>query len=504
VATPARTPVIIGVGQAEQRVDDPAAALEPIDLLHRAVDAALDDSGASSRLLPLIDTIGVVQIVSWNYPDPGALVARRLGADAVRRTVMTTVGGNSPQMLMNVLAAEIASGATDVAVLGGSECMSSRWRSRREPKVWLDWAQPDDPPCREVVGDDRPGSSPYELEHLASAPVHVYPLLETALRAAAHEGVQEHQERVSVLWADFAAVAANNPHAWSREGYSAEEIRGVGQENRMVTFPYPKRMCANMGVDQAAALVMCSYDAARTAGIADDRLVFPLAGADAHDQWFFSERDRLDASPAIRVAANAALDAAGLGIDDVARFDLYSCFPAAVEIAMGALDLGGPAAGDDRPLTVTGGLGFAGGPVNNYPTHAIAAMVDACRRDPGTVGYVGALGWYSTKHSIGLYSTDPPTVGFQRVDPAVTQVNVDALGSRKVAGPYAGPAEVEATAVVYDRDGGPSVAIVSALTPDGRRALANSTDADTMVAMTVDGIEGTAVELSTDGTTNRL
>lgn len=496
--------MIVGVGQTDQHVDDPAAAIEPIDLLHRAVDAALDDSGASSRLLPLIDTIGVVQIVSWNYPDPGALLGRRLGADGVRRTVMTTVGGNSPQMLLNVLAAEISSGATDVAVLGGSECMSSRWRSRREPKVWLDWAQPDDPPCREVIGDGRPGSSPYELEHLASAPIQVYPLLETALRATVHESVPEHQARVSALWASFAAVAAANPHAWSREGCSAEEIRTVSPDNRMVTFPYPKRMCANMGVDQAAAVVMCSYEAARTAGIADDRLVFPLAGADAHDQWFFSERDRLDSSPAIRVAANAALDAAGLGIDDIARFDLYSCFPAAVEIAMDALGLGGPAAGDDRPLTVTGGLGFAGGPVNNYPTHAIAAMVDACRHAPGTVGYVGALGWYSTKHSIGLYSSTPPDRGYQRVDSAVTQARVDALGSREIAGAYGGSAQVEATAVVYDRDGAPSVAIASAITPDGRRALANSRDADTMLAMTVDGLEGTAVELATDGTTNTL
>ena len=289
--------------------------------------------------------------------------------------------------------------------------------------------------------------------------------------APANESVEEHQARVSELWAHFAAVAADNPHAWSREAYSAEEIRTVGPDNRMVTFPYPKRMCANMGVDQAAAVVMCSYDAARAAGIADDRLVFPLAGADAHDQWFFSERDRLDTSPAIRLAAGAALDAAQLGIDDVARFDLYSCFPAAVQIAMGALELGGPAAGDARPLTVTGGLGFAGGPVNNYPTHAIAAMVEACRRDPGSIGYVGALGWYSTKHSIGLYSTEPPTNGYQRVEPAVTQASVDELASREIAGAYAGPAHVEATAVVYDRDGAPSVAIVTALTPTGAERL---------------------------------
>src|SRR4029434_2979729 len=86
-----------------------------------------------------------------------------------------------------------------------------------------------------------------------------------------------------------------------------------------------------------------------------------------------------------------------------------------------------------RPLTVTGGLGFAGGPANNYPTHAIAAMVDACRQDPGSIGMVSALGWYVTKHSIGVYSTAPPERGFSRVDPASTQANVDALPGREPA-----------------------------------------------------------------------
>jgi len=136
-------------------------------------------------------------------------------------------------------------------------------------------------------------------------------------------------------------------------------------------------------------------------------MVFPLAGADAHDHYHFTERDRLDRSPAVRAASFAALDAAGIGLDDVARFDLYSCFPSAVQITMGSLGLVGPAGGDARPLTVTGGLGFAGGPANNYPTHAIARMVEELRADPGSIGLVHAIGWYATKHSVGLYSTTP-------------------------------------------------------------------------------------------------
>lgn len=500
--TSPRAAVIVGVGQAEQRVADPAAALEPIDLLARAARAA--DADAHAAVMARVDTVAVVSIVSWPYPDPGALLARRLGLPALRRTMTTTVGGNSPQLLVNAVAPAIERGDADVVLLGGAECVHTRWRARREPKTRLVWTEAEDPPCPHVVGDNRAGSSDYELAHGAAAPTLVYPLFETALRAAAGRTVAQHQVAVSELWSRFSAVAVENPHAWSREAFTPAALRTATPDNRMITFPYLKRLCANIDVDQAAALLLCSYETARAAGVPDDRMVFPRAGADAHDHFFVTERDRLDASPAIRAVGTATLAAAGVSLDDVARFDLYSCFPSAVEVAMGALGLPGPAGGDDRPLTVTGGLGFAGGPANNYPTHAIAAMVDACREDPGSVGFVSAIGWYITKHAAGCYSTTPPPDGFVRVDPAETQRIVDALPRRDTAGAYTGPATVEATAVVVERDGVPSLGIVAARTPDGRRALANTRDVDTLREMIDTAWEGRPVQLVAEDATNRL
>jgi acetyl-CoA C-acetyltransferase len=499
----ARTPVIVGIGQRSQRVEDLTTALEPIDLLAEAARAAADDAGAPG-LAAAADTVAVVDIVSWKYPDPGVLLARRLGRDAPVRSVTTTLGGNSPQLLVNELAPEIARGDADVVLLGGAESMYTRLRARRAPKTWLEWTQSDDPHCPRVLGDSRPGTNDYEMAHVAVAPTLIYPLLETAVRAAAGRTVTEHQVYVSELWSTFAAVAAANPYAWSREAWSPDDIRTPSPDNRVVTFPYTKRMCANIEVDQAAAVLLCSYQAARGAGVPDDRLVFPLAGADAHDHFFFSERASLAESPAIGVAGRAMLAAIGVDVDDLARFDLYSCFPSAVQIAMDALGLAGPGGGDERPLTVTGGLAFAGGPANDYPSHAIAAMVDACRREPGSVGMVSAVGWYATKHSLGLYSTRPPSDGFARVDPAETQAEVDALPGREVAGAYEGEATVEATSVVVERDGSPSLAIVSLLTPSGARVLANSRDAGVMQSMTEEAWEGRTVQLRTDGSSNEL
>jgi acetyl-CoA C-acetyltransferase len=304
---------------------------------------------------------------------------------------------------------------------------------------------------------------------------------------------------VSELWARFSAVASTNPNAWSQQALTPEEIRTVSPDNRMVCFPYPKRMCANIDVDQGAAVLLCSYEAAHDAGVPDDRMVFLHAAAEVHDHYFFTERWSLAESPGIATAVGDALDAAGISLDDIARFDLYSCFPSAVQIGAAALGL---ADDDPRPLTVTGGLGFAGGPVNNYPTHAIARMVELLRNDPMSYGCTTALGWYISKHATGIWSGRPPASGFQRVDPAASQATVDATPRRRPAGLLDGEVTLEATSVSFERDGNPSLGIITALTGDGRRAIANVRDPDLLAAFTSEAHEGRPIRLTNDGTTN--
>jgi len=492
-----RSPVIVGVGQVSQRVT-PADARAPIDLLADACRLARADAQATASLLDRVGVIAIAAIGSWPYPDPGALLARKLGIEP-NATLVSTVGGNSPQLLVNELADRIQRNELDVAIVGGAEAMHTRWRARREPRVELTWEHGDDAPCEWVIGDGRPGANDYESAHSALAPPMVYPLFETAMRAASGRTIDEHQRHVSELWARFSAVAADNPNAWSRQAYSAEEIRTVTPDNRMVCFPYPKRMCANIDVDQAAALLLCSYEAASAAGVPDERMVFLHASAETHDHYFFSERFTLTDSPGIATAVGDALAAAGIAVDDVARFDLYSCFPSAVQVAMRALKI---ADDDPRPLTVTGGLGFAGGPVNNYPTHAIARMVEVLRGDPTSFGCTTALGWYISKHACGVWSATPPADGFRRVDPATSQAKVDALPRREAAGLVDGEVTIEATSVAVERDGSPTLGILTALTPDGRRAMANIRDKDALGTLMTEAHEGRAAALTNDGTTN--
>ncbi len=206
------------------------------------------------------------------------------------------------------------------------------------------------------------------------------------------------------LFARLAAVAKDNPLATRREGYSAEQLSTISDDNRWICFPYPRLMNANAIIDQAAAVLMTSVEKAREWGIPEDRWVFLHGCADGTDTWVVSERDRLDASPAIHGCARLALDMAGKKMSDVGAFDLYSCFPSAVEVAMKEI---GIAEDDPRPISVTGGLPFFGGPGNNYVTHSIAEMMNVVRAKPGSFGMVTANGMYLTKHSAGLYSTAP-------------------------------------------------------------------------------------------------
>ena len=489
-----RTPVLVGVGQLTRHpatVDD---CPEPTALMEQAARRAGDDSGTGDALLRRADSVQVVDLMAWRYADPGRALAGRLGATP-RETARSTVGGNSPQMLVNEAALAIAAGTSDVVLIAGCEAIHSRLVARKTGGH-LDWpTRPEGGPGPDrVVGTDRPGVSDAEQARSLVMPVQIYPVFENALRLAAGESCEDHQRRVSELWGRFSDVATRNPHAWDPTPHTATEIRTVSPANRMVGWPYPKLMTANIQVDMAAALVLTSVAAARTAGVPEDRWIFPWSGADSHDHWLVSERWDLHSSPSMAANGRAALGLAGIGIDDVSHMDLYSCFPSAVQ--MGCAALGIDADDPARVPTVTGGLTFGGGPGNSYATHSIAAMADVLRRDPGSVGLVTALGWYATKHSIGVYSTRPPNRPFGHAHP---QEEVNMTPSRPALPEHSGPVSLESWTVMHERDGEPSLGIVACLSPEGGRAWANTRHPDLLAALEVDDLAGRSGTLGPDG-----
>jgi acetyl-CoA C-acetyltransferase len=259
----------------------------------------------------------------------------------------------------------------------------------------------------------------------------------------------------------------------------------------MVGFPYTKVMNSNNAVEQAAAVLLTSVEVAERLGVPRERWVFPVAGGDGHDHPYVSHRWDLHTSPAIGVVGRATMDAAGVGVDDLDHVDLYSCFPVAVQAGASQLGLD-----LDRQLTLTGGLAFAGGPWNNYVMHSIAAMVDAIRADGGT-GLVWANGGYLTKHSFGVYTSEPPAHAFRHVHP---QDEIDALPARQVVTDHEGPATVESWVVMHDRDNRPEQAFLALLTDDGCRAWGTTSDAEAMAVMVAEEMIGRRVDRAADGT----
>lgn len=486
-----RTPVVVGVGQVTNR-PDPGIALgdrpEPLDLMVTAARVAAHDAAgapagaAGGRLLERADAVAVVASLGWRPPNPALAVAERIGADPPC-LMQSVTGGNTPQSLVNQFASAIARGEHEVVLVTGAECLYTRTAAHRRPDhPALHWQTqaPDTPPAT-PFGVERAPATDLEMARGVHLPIHAYPLLENALRAARGWSLEEHRQRIGALWSDFSAVAARNPHAWLRRHFSAEELVVAGEGNRMIAFPYPKLCTANMQVDQGAAFVLCSVAAARSLGLPEDRWVFPLSGADACDHWFLSHRPELGRSPAIQLAGRRALEVAGVGVDDLAAVDLYSCFPVVVQMAADALGL----AVDDpgRPLTLTGGLTFAGGPGNNYTSHGIAAMVERLRATPGEIGLVTGLGWYATKHAVGLYAARPPEdgAGFAAAD---VQEEVDVLPQCRLDAEAEGDVEIETYTVLYDRDGTPSHGIAVCRTGEGNRAWGTLHQADDLAELT--------------------
>ncbi len=483
-----RTPILVGGGQLNER----EGAREPVELIADAAARAAAEAG-SNRLLELVDSVRIVGLLSWRYRDPGALVGAWIGATP-RHTGYTGSGGSTPQVLVNQAAEDIAAGRNDVVLIGGAEAWRTRMalRARGARPHWT--VQDESVPAAPILVPEVPMRSETEKRAGLDRPAYIYPIFEQALRISAGRAMDKHREAVGALWARFSEVAATNPHAWTQRAYTGAEIVTPSEGNRWIASPYTKLMNSNNMVEQGAALLMCSVEVARRLGIPRENWVFPQAGTEAHDTYDIAERGALDRSPAIRHAGAHALELAVIGLDDLAHIDVYSCFPSAVQVAAHELRL--PTDDLDRPLTITGGLTFAGGPWNNYSTHAIATMATRLRQSPGSYGLITANGGYLTKHAFGVYRTEPPRDGFRRVD---VQDRVDREPTVRAHPAHAGRAVTEAWTVVYDRSGDPESGFLAARTPDGGRTLASTREPGALEHLVVAEAADEPVDISAEG-----
>ena len=477
--------MIIGAGQ----INDRELGSEPIDLMSRCIEAALDDTG-SPRVRDAIDSIRVVWGV-WPYRDPGRLVAERIGTPDVRTTI-TGIGGDQVYDLLIDTATRIGAGSIDVAVLCAAETLRTRRadRARGEKSSYVpepEGARPD-----EVLGTGKPLNTEREREIGIETVARFYAMAETALRHRLGEDVATHRSRIAALWAGASAVAAANPSAWLRDPVPADVIATESHRNRPVASPYPKLMTSNLDVDQGGAVIMCSVEVAERLGVERHRWVFPWSGAAAADHWYPTNRWSFDESPAMRFTGRDALALAGVGADDCRLIDLYSCFPIAVQVAQ--RELGIDPAG---PFTITGGLTFAAGPLNCYCILPLTRSVGLLRSSPTERALLTGNGGSFTKHSAVVLSGRPSTHGFRTSCP---QAEVDPLPSRPTPESPTDRGTLETYTVTFDRDMRPERAIMAVLDGAGARHWTNTTDSDTLADFLANDRCGTTVHVVSDTT----
>ena len=475
LADPERIPVIIGVGQVNDRPDDPDRGLDSLGLMIAALNVAAQDAGVS---LADIDSLAIVDQISFHslgkLPEP---LAKAIGANPAINYQSAAPHGDTPVRLLNEAANRIGAGDVKLAAIVGAEAL--RTAAGRAAKA----ASGEDKSynaIRKVATRREPN---YAQLHGLAAPVDVYPLYENATRAAWGQTLAEAQTESAEIWSRFSEVAAANDGAWIRKPATPDDILRVDERNRPIAFPYSKLMVANSSVNQGAGFLVASLAEARRRGIAEDRLIYVGMGAAAKEPASILHRDRYDGSVSMETSINRTLELNGMAVGDFDYVELYSCFPCVPKMARRTL--GWPA---DRPATVFGGLTFGGGPIANYMSHAVVSMVEKLRKE-GRYGFLFANGGFATdNHCIVLGSEPIAAASFPQDFDYQTEAEAKRGPVPDLVEDYAGPATIESYTVFYGRDGAPKAGVVVARTPDGKRTLADVDVGDAaMLAFLTDG-----------------
>lgn len=480
-----RTPVLVGVGVATQREDDPAQSMGPVPLMVVAARRAGDDCGAPA----LLGGVGRIAVPKgrWSHSNPAHVVAEAIGAGAAT-TVLAQVGVLQQSLIADACRA-IADGEVNAALVVGGDTGHRILRSRI--------AGLDTPPREDVGSPDVWLAAAEELLHEAELaaglrmPVGQYAIIDSAFRARHDRSLRDHRAQIGRIYSRFSEIAAENPHAWNREIFPVDAIALPSERNALQAMPYTKLMCASWNVDQAAALLLCSVSAARAAGVAEDRFVYPWASTESNFMAPVSARAELHACAGAKLAARAALDPFGLDAAQVDLIELYSCFPIAVLSFASELGLD-----TERDLTVTGGMPFAGGPFNNYVLQATARMAELLRKGAGSTGLVSSVSGLMTKQGFGLWARRPAPGGAIIAD--VSSAVAAATPLKPIVSDYHGPGRVAGWTVLHDAKRPPRAIIVADI-DGGSRVVAVSDDPALAARLEKDDFGGGAVVIRGTG-----
>ena len=390
-----KTPVVIGISSIQQK-----GSFEQLDealiLMEKATQKAIVDS-TNSKITDYIDQIQIPKGY-WKYRDPGKWISERNNIQSAVTSV--TKIGVLQQNLINSACHDIAQGKIRASLIVGGEARYKKILALKENKEFIETKLNINPDFYVKAADEL--QTKEEKDELGLMAVGYYAILETAYRKKNGLSLQEHKDKISSMYAEFSKVAANNPDGWIDSMKSAKDIKQVSKENPLQALPYNKLHCTSWNVNQASAMILCSEDLADKLDIPRNKRVYPLVSSETNHMIAPIQRPKLSESTGLDLAASFIKNICDEHKIQPNIYDLYSCFPVAVQMFADSLNLG-----SEDVKTVTGGMPFAGGPLNNYMIHSTVKMISEIRNNHSNIGLVTCVSGMMTKQAFALWAKEP-------------------------------------------------------------------------------------------------
>ncbi len=388
-------PVLIGLATLQQK-----GSFEELDealiLMEKVTIEAIEDTGTPA-IKKYIDEIQIPKGY-WAYRDPGKWIAERHGFSKAKTSV--TKIGVLQQNLINSACKKIINGDIRASLIVGGEARFKKIQALKEGLVFEEMELTVNPDQYVKAKEDL--YVPEELDALGMMAVGYYAIIESAMRYKNKRTLKQHEIFLADSYARFSEIAAQNPHAWSQKIFSSEEIQNPSAKNQRIAYPYNKLHNSSWNVNQASALILTSDEIANKLSIPSSQRVYPLISSETNHMIGVIQRPNLTHSVGLELAASFLLETAARNKISPSLYELYSCFPAAVQLFAESLNVP-----ENIDKTITGGMPFAGGPLNNYMLHATVQMLIKIREHSNEIGLITGVSGMMTKQALAIWGKEP-------------------------------------------------------------------------------------------------
>ena len=388
-------PVIVGIGSIQQKGNYESLD-EALTLMDIATKEALKDS-TNKNIKNYIEEIHIPKGY-WRYRDPGRWIANKNNFKDVKTSVYKI--GVLQQSLLNSCCNKILNKEIGAGLIVGGEARYKLLLSQIKNKDFKEIELNENPNFYIKAKDDIHLDE--EKAELGMMAVGYYAILESAFRYNKNISIRNQLDYVAGMYAYFSEVASKNKDAWADNPLDANEIKNISEKNSFQAFPYNKYHCTSWNVNQSAAIIVCSEKIADDLDIPQEKRVYPLASSENNHMIGTLQRPKLFEQHGMQLAAKYILEICQKLKIKPNFYDLYSCFPVAVQMFAESLNLN-----DYKKFTITGGMSFAGGPLNSYVLHSLAKMVSKIRETKDSTGIVTGVSGMMTKQSYAILSNNP-------------------------------------------------------------------------------------------------